>query len=201
MRPITKLMKLTTFALAATAMTASTGASAADFNLKLGPVKSDQGSAKIREAAARAEVTSWSWGASQGREIKKITTELYVEQRVGPSAPPATPATSSDIRPGAADYDGDDRADRNVKSPRDSASGQASGKRMHRPPIVRGSVTLAGNFPSCTVGAAYEDAVLQVADARYRFEDVVITACGPSGGGVGTPAQALTYSYLKRKLN
>lgn len=189
MRPMTKLMKLTTFVLATTAMVASAGAAAGDYYLKLGPVKSDHGSGKVREAAARAEVTSWSWGVSN--------TNSSPKGRVVGTAP-AVPAQAA-ARPVPADYDGDGKADR-VVSPSRGGQGLAVGKLALRPPS-RGSVTLAGQFPGCTVGAIHKDALLQVAGARYRFEDVVITACGPAGGVGGTIAQSLSYSYLKRKLD
>lgn len=192
MRPMLKLM---TLPLAAAAMTASTGASAADFYLDLGPVK--PGASKIREAAARAEVTSWSWGLSQGgaHRIKKTTVELYVEDRKAASGTPATPESSVVDPPVAGDVNGDGRDDRT--SPRDLATGQASGKRTHNPP-ARSTLVMAGKFPSCTVGAAYSSATLQVAEGRYQLDDVVITDCG-TGGGSG-PTNSLTATYLKRKL-
>jgi hypothetical protein len=56
-------------------------------------------------------------------------------------------------------------------------------------------------FPGCTVGAAYDDAVLQVAGARYELEDVTITSCSatPGASGGGEPTLSLTATYINRK--
>ena len=81
MRPMTKLTKLTTFALAATVVAASAPAAAADYYLKFGDVKSSSVSGKVREAAARAgagkqvDVTSWSWGVSQHVAVGDVNAD------------------------------------------------------------------------------------------------------------------------------
>lgn len=186
MRPMTKLIR---FALAATVMAASAPAAAADYYLKLGPVKSASVGGKVREAAARAadkqvEVMSWSWGASQ----HFVAGDVDGDGRVDAFVP-------------AGDVDGDGRADRAIAAPGAVASGTALRKRAHQP-VGRGSVTLVGKFAACTVGAAYVDAVLQVAGARYTLEDVTITSCAATpGSSGGEPTLSLSASYLKRKLN
>ncbi len=98
----------------------------------------------------------------------------------------------------AGDVNGDGRA---MAAPGEAAAGMASRKRAHQP-VGRGSVTLVGKFAACTVGAAYDDAVLQVAGARYTLEDVVITSCAAApGGSGGEPTLSLTATYLHRKLS
>jgi len=66
------------------------------------------------------------------------------------------------------------------------ASGQATGKRTHNPLRARmyydeGSVTLAGRFPACRVGAAYPSAAIGHGTERYDMQDVTVTACSPEG--------------------
>lgn len=65
----------------------------------------------------------------------------------------------------------------NVTSPRDVATGQSSGRRMHKP-LARGSVTVAAQVADCAVGKHYPRAALgSAAYARWELEDVVISAC------------------------
>ena len=65
-------------------------------------------------------------------------------------------------------------------------------------PLDRGSVTVNGSFPGCTVGAAYADAVLQTATMRYELKEVMISSCtisGSGGGGGGVPTDSLSLNY------
>ena len=192
MRPMTKTMKLMVFALAASVVAASAPAAAADYYLKLGPVKGESATAaKGREN--KVEVLSWSWGASQsshaggGMGAGKVNMQDMSVMRTTPVP---------------ADYDGDGRADGAA-----AAGDIATEKRTHHPvqtvmtePPPRGSVTLVGKFPACTVGAAYKDALLQVAGLRYKLEEVVITSCTAAPGG-GEPTQSLSLNYTKIKLD
>ena len=175
MRPITKL---TICVLTAAAMAAPGQALAANF-LKIGDVKSR--SAAGGAAAAQIEVMSWSWGETQ---------------------------TASGVQVAAGDVNADSRPD-TITSPRDAASGLPTGKRQHKPmtitkPLDRGSVTVKGSMSGCTVGAAYPDAVLQTAAARYEFKDVFITSCampsmsGSSSGGV--PMESISFNYDKIQM-
>ena len=67
-----------------------------------------------------------------------------------------------------------------------SASGQATGKRMHKPLRMRmaydaGSVTLSGRFPGCRVGAAYPTAAIGHGDELYELQDVTVADCSSEG--------------------
>ena len=90
----------------------------------------------------------------------------------------------------------------NVASPGDAASGMPTGKRQHgsvtiTKPLDRGSVTVHGNLPGCTVGAAYADAVLQTPATRYELKEVMISSCTMSGstGGDDAPTESVTLDY------
>ena len=176
MRPITKL---TICAVAAAAMAVPGQALAANY-LKIGDVKSR--SAAGGAAAAQIEVMSWSWGETQ---------------------------TASGVQVAAGDVNADSRPD-TITSPRDAASGLPTGKRQHKPmtitkPLDRGSVTVKGSMSGCTVGAAYPDAVLQTAAARYEFKEVFITSCtmpslSGSSGGDDRPMESISFNYDKIQM-
>ena len=42
-----------------------------------------------------------------------------------------------------------------------------------------GSVTLTGNFPSCRIGTAYDDAAIGQAGERYEMQRVTVAVCAP----------------------
>ena len=67
-------------------------------------------------------------------------------------------------------------------------------------PLARGSVTVIGSLPGCTVGAAYPDVVLQTTYMRYELKEVMVSSCtvsgsGGGGGGGGVPTESVTFSY------
>ena len=62
-----------------------------------------------------------------------------------------------------------------------NAAGPAE-KRQHgwttvSKPLARGSLTVQGSLPGCTVGKRYSGIQLAAAAVRYELKDVVITAC------------------------
>jgi len=208
MRSITRT---TLCALAAAAMAAPAYAAAADYYLTLGDVKSDPAGGKVREAAARSaanmrvEVMSWSFGASQtshaggGMGAGKVNMQDISITRTAP-VPADYNGDGKADRVAAADFDGDGRADRSVESPGATVA-TAARKRAHQP-VGRGSVTLVGKFPACTVGGAYKDAKLQVAGVRYTLENILITGCAATpGSSGGEPAQSLSLNYVKITLD
>jgi len=77
--------------------------------------------------------------------------------------------------------------DHEVQSPRDAASGQATGKRMHKPlmiydePLAAGSLTLRASVPGCTPGDRYAGAQFAAGGKLYELRDVVISGCAPNG--------------------
>ena len=103
-------------------------------------------------------------------------------------------ATTGGVRVAVGDVDGDGRAE---------ASGQATGKRMHKPlrlsaPLATGSVTMRGKFPGCTVGAHYPTIRLGNAAKRYTLQDAVITSCATVPGGAA-PMEEVSFNYAKIK--
>jgi type VI protein secretion system component Hcp len=182
MRPTTSF---TLHALAAITLTAFAASSAAAANfLKIGDVKTRSAAGSAN--AEQIEILSWSWGETQTagrvRKVDSLTTKREVA---------------------AGDVNADSPSD-TIAAPRDSASGMPTGKRQHgwvtiSKPLDRGSVTVKGSMSGCTVGAAYPDAVLQTAAARYEFKEVFITSCampgmsGSSGGGV--PTESISFNY------
>lgn len=221
MRPITKL---TMFAFAASAIAAP--AFAADMFLKLGPVtgeSTDRVNSSVPPAAsAQIEIMSFSWGASQmshagsgGMGAGKVSMQDMSVMR-GPRQTTAmdgvqVAAGEESATAGAGKVSMQDMSvttsvasPGDAASPRDSASGMPTGKRQHgsvtiTKPLDRGSVTVTGNLPGCTVGAAYADAVLQTAAMRYELKEVLISGCaaaGPGGGGGGGATTAsVTLDY------
>ena len=191
MRPI---MKLTICTFAAAAMAAP--AFAANY-LKIGDVKSRSATGSTKpvpsgvEGGQQIEIQSWSWGATQAG-----SWDGTIKGRTGENA------AASGEQVAAGDVNADGRADV-ITSPRDTASGMPTGKRQHgwvkiSKPLDRGSVTVKGSMSGCTVGAAYPDAVLQTAAARYEFTDVLITSCSMSGSAIrDRPMESLSFNYTK----
>lgn len=65
---------------------------------------------------------------------------------------------------------------------------------------AQGSITVDGDFPGCTVGTQYADAVLQVPGARYELIDVQITSC-PSPASAMRSSMAGEYPRTSLSLN
>lgn len=218
MRPLTAMTTFAKLLLAATACSIASAAAAADYFIKLGPMTGEQSDSKVREAAARLltgqpiPIQSYSWGVSQGTccqgggsgtgksvEIGTGADKVHIKDINAKYTAPINVTKGS--KPAAADYNGDGRTDR-ASAPRDVAIGQSSGKRQDTPLDIGGSVTVGGNFPTCTVGVAYDYVLLHGADGQHRLNAVTITSCGvASSSGGGQPTDSLTLSYLNRKLN
>lgn len=99
-----------------------------------------------------------------------------------------------------------------VASPRDSASGLATGKRQHKPhmhsapmgdqaatlaaPPAQGSVRVTSRSPwlACRVGARYPELRLGADGRVYRMSDVTVSSCG---GGSAQAAESISFSYAK----
>jgi hypothetical protein len=81
----------------------------------------------------------------------------------------------------------------------DPAAGQATGKRQHKPFVMRGSydqpigtgagsLTVQGNVPGCTVGKRYAGMQFAGGGQTYQLQDVEVTSC--TGGQT-------TFAYRK----
>ena len=89
-------------------------------------------------------------------------------------------------------------------------SGQATGKRTHMPLRSRmiydqglspeesgpGTLTVAGRFPGCRVGARYPSATVSDGSVRFVIDGVTVAAC-PAGAG---PTETVTFSYGTLKV-
>lgn len=168
MRSITRFA-IHGLAAASLAALAATGAAAADMFLKLGGVKGEDAKGSHSD---QISVESFSWGATNSGS----SAQGHKLQPGGGGGGGA----AGGARVVAGDVDGDGRAD--VAAPGAPASGMPAGKRQHgwttvSKPLDRGSVTVKGKLPGCTVDAAYPDAVLQTAAARYELKEVIISGC------------------------
>lgn len=205
-----RLFRVSIAAAIAAAMTFGAASPAlAGGYLKLGDIK---GESTDKDHKGEIEVLSWSWGQTNSGGIhhgggmgsgKVNVQDINVMTR--PTAPTA------DVRSGpAGDLDGDGRAE--TSTPRDSATGMASGRRQHSPMTVRKTIDkaspllmraraaggLTATVPAgvCRVGARYPTAEFGTADGIYRLSDVTVTACTAAAGG-DRPMETLSLNFAK----
>ena len=201
-------------ALGSLLIPAPAAAASADYFLKIEGV---DGESKDDKHKGEIEILSYSWGATRTGQADALTDGLMIIRyntepagaaadknivlkgsKIGENAP----ATSGGVRVAAGDVDGDGRAA--VVSPRDPASGLATGKRMHKPvtfptPRDRGSLTVRGKFPGCAVGTRYPVLALSGAGQRFTLQDAIITSCS-SVPGQAAPMEEVSFNYAKLKL-
>jgi hypothetical protein len=86
-----------------------------------------------------------------------------------------------------------------ITTPRDSASGLATGKRQHMPIRVRqGSVELTMPEGVCVAGAHYPAVTLRSGDQAYEMRDVTVASCTPVATAKGKKDKAkLDYMVVK----
>ena len=86
-----------------------------------------------------------------------------------------------------------------VTSPRDIASGQAEGKRQHRPiAMERGSLFVTVPEGLCVAGARYPSVVLRTESEAYTLSDVSVAACESVATAKGRKDKAkLDYMVVK----
>lgn len=157
MRPIASF---TLHALAAAALGASAGAAAAPPRVVSAEVFLKLPGA---EGGGQIEVQSYQWGTANAVPADK-KSKHFDEWAV-------------EIEDSQSD-DGEWIAE--VERPQ-SAGGSAQ-KTLAFPNLLeRGSLVVKGNFPNCTVGAAFPDALLESATARFELKDVVVAGCALDG--------------------
>ena len=171
--------------------------------------------ATVSPRAVEIEVDRVAWGSTRAKG--KVEHEWKVEE--GESAAPAPGGGAKFGAVSGAHRDDAPSGARSVTSPRDAASGQATGRRTHKPvtftkewgsatpqlarPLETGSMTLNVKLPGCAVGTRYPSAELTTSGGRYAFQDVVVASCGgASGGGAGgsLPTEQVTLNYAKVKV-
>lgn len=93
--------------------------------------------------------------------------------------------------------------------PSDPSSGQATGKRQHKPFIARGvydqadpppsgSLTVLASGGSCRVGARYPSIALSGGGKNYVLQDVQVVDCG--GSSAAGPEEQITFVYDKVRV-
>lgn len=87
----------------------------------------------------------------------------------------------------------------NVTSPRDVATGQSSGRRMHQPlTLTMGSLSVGATIADCAKGKHFATAVIGNARLVIIMTDVVISAC--AANSVTLDYQAVRESPTRRTL-
>ena len=87
----------------------------------------------------------------------------------------------------------------NVRSPRDVATGQSSGRRMHQPlTLTMGSLTVGATIADCAKGKHFATAIIGNARSVWTMTDVVISAC--AANMVTLDYQAVRESPTRRTL-
>jgi len=190
MHPVgTHLLRLST-ALAIAAVAAAP-AVAEPAKLKLGGVEGESTNDKHK---GEIEIESFSWGteratgdSSDPEEGGEIAAKPKVSDRPVIKVSDKSTAT---LAPSAPEEGGEIALPREplsaipkqkVKSPRDVATGRASGKRQHQPvAMVRGSVTVVMPEGLCSAGTRYPFVTLLSADHRYEMQDVTVASCTPA---------------------
>lgn len=214
MRPITSFTLHAILAAALTAF-AATSAAAADIYLKLSDPKGELA------GGGQIEIASFHWGPRQTTSADGSYADLKLQPGGGGGG-----AAQGGVQVAAGDLDGDGRSapvksaipKAEVVSPRDTASGQASGKRQHRPvtitkewenskpavtekrqhgwvtvskPIEKGSLSFRGQLPGCAVGTSYPRGELVTPTARYELQNILISGCA---------ADSVSLNYAKVKV-
>ena len=87
----------------------------------------------------------------------------------------------------------------NVRSPRDVATGQSSGRRLHQPlTLTMGSLTVGATIADCAKGKHFATATIGNARSVWTMTDVVISAC--AANMVTLDYQAVRESPTRRTL-
>ena len=176
MRPI---IKVTICAFAAAALAAPASA-AVNAYLHLDNPKGESSAKSAPEK--KIEIESWSFGATNPATAKVSMQDMHLSTNATTPDPTSQRLAVSD--PGAS-------------GPKTTSKRQHGSVTISKP-LDRGSVTVKGNLPGCTVGAAYADAVLQTAYIRYELKEVMVSSCtisGGGGGGGGVPTESITLNY------
>jgi type VI protein secretion system component Hcp len=92
-------------------------------------------------------------------------------------------------------------ASRGVQTPRDIGSGQASGRRMHKPFVIVKEMDKASPklFEACASGKHFPSAVVDAGGKQYKLYDVAIVSVQKSSGG-DRPVETVTLNYTKIEI-
>lgn len=92
-------------------------------------------------------------------------------------------------------------ANRAVQAPRDVASGQAAGRRMHKPLVIVKEIDVASPklYEACSTGKHFLSATVEMGGKQYKLYDVVIASVQKSGGGE-RPMETITLNFTKIEM-
>jgi len=200
------------FFAATAAFVLAAPAAAAPAFLKLGGV---DGSTKAKDNHKdEIEILSYTWGESQESKVNKVDS-FTVKQGAVPSDSGEKGGTQ-DINIGVGESltpgGGVKPAlaiGHEVQSPRDTASGQATGKRMHKPlritrPLDQGSVSLKlkSGWADCRVGMRLPSLEIGGGGQSYVLQDVTVASCGSASGAADDrPTEEVAFYYNKIAFN
>jgi hypothetical protein len=166
--------------------------------LKLGDVK---GEATDDKHKGEIEIESFSWGAAADQPPDVATSDPQEGGQVAVAGRKAGGTQTETLERATS------RGERvksvipqqSITTPRDSASGLATGKRQHMPIRVRqGSVELTMPEGVCVAGAHYPAVTLRSGDQAYEMRDVTVASCTPVATAKGKKDKAkLDYMVVK----
>ncbi len=90
----------------------------------------------------------------------------------------------------------------NVTGPRDSASGQATGKRQHQPLMIKKSIDKATPllFKAMSNGTHYKTVTLTRGSYKVTFFDVFISEFAHDGVAGAEPTESVSFTYQKIEM-
>ena len=89
-----------------------------------------------------------------------------------------------------------------VSAPRDIATGQASGKRMHKPFTITKEIDKASPLlaQACASGKHFQEVDVELASGgKYKLTDVMISSDTKSSGG-DRPMESISFTYQKIEM-
>ena len=88
-----------------------------------------------------------------------------------------------------------------VSAPRDTASGLATGKRMHKPFTITKEIDKASPLlaQACASGKHFQEVDVDLASGHYKLMDVIISSDTRSSGG-DRPMESISFTYQKIEM-
>lgn len=201
MRPTARFTLHAILAAALMAFAATSAAAADPAYLKFGGVEGEGAAASGPGKGEWIEIQSYQWGPRQTTSADG-SVAANSDLKYAPGGGKAQ-GQMGGVQVATGDLDGDGRADvvanSDVKSPRDAASGLPTGKRQHKPLMLKGSMSFRGQLTGCAVGTSYRQGTLATRQHKYELQDIVITSCATGGGGGGgsLPMEEISFNYSK----
>lgn len=136
-----------------------------------------------------------------------LVTVVSISYSIGTShVPPASAASdyflTLDGIEGAIEVNSWSWGESNITSPRDSASGQATGKRQHKPFTITKELDRSTPmlFRASNNGTRYKKATLTRGSYTVTFFDVFITGFQHQGVAGSPPTETVSFTYQKIEM-